>query len=79
MMWGGFEGMGWGWIGLGLVHMLFFWGLVILVVAALVKWLAGGAAAPLAPEGALEILKKRYANSDITREEYERMKRELAD
>jgi putative membrane protein len=78
MMWSGFEGMGWGWIGLGLVHMLFFWGLVILVIAALVKWLVGGAVAPLGPENALEILKKRYAKGDITREEYERMKRELA-
>jgi len=78
-MWSGFEGMGWGWIGLGLVHMVFFWGLVILIVAALVKWLAGGGAPPLGPESAMEILKKRYAKGDITREEYERMKRELAD
>ena len=42
MMWSGFEGMGWGWIGLGMVHMLLFWVLVILGIAVLVRWLAGG-------------------------------------
>ena len=78
MMWNGFEGMGWGWIGLGLVHMVVFWGLVILMLAALVKWLAGGGAASPGPENAMEILKKRYAKGDITREEYERMKCDLA-
>ena len=43
MMWGGLEGMGWGWIGLGLVHMVLFWAVVILALVALVKWLAPGA------------------------------------
>jgi putative membrane protein len=78
MMWNGFEGMGWGWVGLGLLHMVFFWGLVIFVLVALVKWLSGGSEAP-GPGSAMEILKRRYASGDIGREEYERMKRELAD
>ena len=77
-MWGGFDGMGWGWIGLGIVHMALFWILVILGIVVLVKWLAGGG--PSRVEGrALEILKERYARGELTREEFERMKRDVAD
>ena len=47
-MWGGFDVMGWGWIGLGIVHMALFWILVILGIVVLVKWLAGGRRAPRA-------------------------------
>jgi len=79
MMWNGFEGMGWGWIGLGLLHMVLFWGVVIFALAALVKWLFGGAGSPLGRGSAMDILKARYAKGDLTREEFERMKRELAD
>ena len=44
MMWDGFGGMSWGWIGTGVVHMLLFWVLVILGIAALTRWLAGDSA-----------------------------------
>ena len=75
-MWGGFDGMGWGWIGLGIVHMTLFWILVILGIVVLVKWSAGGG--PPRVEGrALEILKERYAKGELTREQFEQMKREL--
>ena len=76
MMWNGFEGMGWGWVGLGVVHMLLFWVLVILGIAALVRALSG-------PQGAggrthaLDILKARYAKGEITREQFEQMKRDI--
>jgi putative membrane protein len=79
MMWNGFEGMGWGWIGLGLLHMVFFWGLVILALVGLVKWLSGGSESPPGRGSAMDILKARYAKGDLTREEFERMKREIAD
>jgi putative membrane protein len=74
-MWHGMEGIGWGWIGLGLVHMVVFWAFVILVFAALLKWLGGGAAGK---SSAMDILKARYANGEITREQFEQLKRELA-
>lgn len=75
-MWGGFDGMGWGWIGLGIVHMALFWILVVLGIVVLAKWLAGGG--PPRVEGrALEILKERYAKGELTREQFEQMKREL--
>lgn len=73
-MWHGFEGIGWGWIGLGLVHMIVFWVLVILVFAALLKWLGGGS---LSEPAAMEILKARYAKGELTREQFEQMKKEL--
>jgi putative membrane protein len=80
MMWNGFDGMGWGWIGLGMVHMLLFWVLVILGIAVLVRWLAGGQREDL-PRGdaprALDILKARYAKGELTREQFEQMKRDI--
>lgn len=77
-MWSGFEGMGWGWIGIGAVHMVLFWALVILALVVAVKWLTGGAAR-FDEARAIDILKARYARGELTREEFERMKRELAD
>ena len=76
MMWDGFAGMGWGWIGLGIVHMLLFWVLVILGIVALVKWLGGGSG-PSLTGSALDILKERYAKGELTREQFEQMKRDL--
>jgi putative membrane protein len=74
MMWNGFEGMGWDWIGFGVVHMLVFWTFVIVVIFAVVKWLGG-----VGPgRSALDILKARYAKGELTQEEFERMRRELA-
>lgn len=77
-MWGGFDGMGWGWIGLGFVHMALFWILVVLGIVVLVKWLAAGGP-PRAEGRSLEILKERYAKGELTREQFEQMKRELGE
>lgn len=82
MMWNGFEGMGWGWIGLGFLHMGLFWVLVILGIVVLVKWLASGPPTSLPPGSerrALDILKERYAKGELTREQFEQMKREIGD
>lgn len=76
MMWNGLEGMGWGWIGVGLVHMVLFWGLVILAFAALLRWLGSGAPGEAC---AIDILKARYAKGELTREQFEQLKRELGD
>lgn len=77
MMWSGFEGMGWGWIGLGMVHMLLFWVLVILGIAALVRSLSSGARAEGGRSDAVEVLKVRYAKGEITREQFEQMQRDI--
>ena len=77
MMWNGVEGMGWGWIGLGAIHMVLFWVLVILGIVALVRLLGAGGRDEAPPQGALDILKARYAKGEITREQFEQMKRDL--
>lgn len=81
MGWGGYGGYG---IGMGIVgglFMLLFWGLIIIGLVLLVRWLwnqprhgtsSGGIEAPL------DILKRRYARGEITKEEYDRMKQDLA-
>lgn len=75
-MWHGLEGIGWGWLGLGLLHMVVFWALVILASAALLRWLGAGSDGE---PRAIDILKARYAKGELTREQYEQLKRELAD
>jgi putative membrane protein len=76
--------MGGGWL-IGFLVLLLF---VLLIGAAVVAvvWFArqgslGGRAAPMAPRGredeALEILRRRYARGEITREEFERMREEV--
>jgi putative membrane protein len=76
MMWHGFDGWGWGMMGIGMVFMVLFWALAILGVVVLIKWLArgptGGAEKPL------DILRERYARGDITREQFEQMKRDVS-
>ncbi len=65
--------MGAGWWILGLV----FWILVIIGLILLIKYLWEGGAAKREPESALEILKKRYARGEISKEEFEEKKKDL--
>ena len=77
MMWDGFGAMGWGWIGLGMVHMLLFWVLVILGIVVLARWLASGS--PEDRQRPLDILKARYARGEITKEQFDDMKRDIGE
>jgi putative membrane protein len=64
----------------GWLFMLAFWALVVLGLVFLVRLaLRRGRPAQdaAAPETAVEILKKRYARGELTREEFEQMKREV--
>jgi putative membrane protein len=72
---------GFGWLpGFGWLFMLLFWGLVILGIVAIVKWLtsAGAGGNTQKPRTALDILEERYARGEIDREEFEQKKRDLA-
>ena len=76
---GGYEGIGWlmgG--GLMMLPMLLVW----VAPLALVVWAAtrlGGLQRPAAPdETPLEILRRRYARGEITQEEFERAKSQVA-
>ena len=77
MGWGGFGGYGMGFV--GWIFMLLFWGLIVVGVVLVVRWLwdqgrpgMGGA------DSSLEILKRRYARGEISKEEFDRMKQDLA-
>ncbi len=71
----GSSGLGYGYMGLGLI----FWILIIVGVILLIKWLVdqdkttGGRQ----EMNAMEILKARYAKGEITSEEFEEMKKRL--
>lgn len=74
MMMNGHMMSPWGWI-----FMLIFWVLVIVALVYGIRWLGGrnraeGDGAGRAP---LDTLKERYARGEITREEFEQMKKDL--
>lgn len=68
-----------GWMpmmGVGLLFMVLFWVLVIAGAIYLVKWLTGQGM-PGRAESSLDILKKRYARGEISKQEFEEMRRDL--
>jgi len=69
-----------GW-GFGGIFMLLFWGLLVLGVVAILKWLFGGSGErrdPPPAKTALQILEERYARGEIDREDFEQRKRDLS-
>ncbi|MEW6331354.1 MAG: SHOCT domain-containing protein [Pseudomonadota bacterium] len=69
---------GWG-MGFGGIGMILFWVLIIAGIVVLTKWLADGPRGSGSPreKSALDILKEHYARGDISREEFERKRRDL--
>lgn len=67
----GFSGYGFG-MGFGSLFMILFWAVVIYLLYTL--FTHDKKCSTKSPE---EILKKRYANGEISKEEFERMKEEL--
>ena len=66
-------GSGFGWI-----FMIFWWVLIIAGIVALVKWGVSASRRSTAREqGALNILKKRYARGEIDKEEFEQKRRDM--
>jgi putative membrane protein len=60
-----------------MLMMLVFWGVVIAGIVLAIRWLASQGRAPR-PDAALDILRQRYARGDISKEEFEAKKRDLA-
>ena len=73
-MWHSADGMGW-WMLFGSIWFVVFWGLVLWVVLTLVGR-AGGSGAR-GDDSPVEIARRRYARGDITREEFEQIRRDL--
>jgi putative membrane protein len=81
-MMGGYGGMmggyGYGWNPLASILSLVFWALIIGGVALLVVWLARNAKITSSGgEAPLDILKTRYARGEITKEQFDALKRDL--
>lgn len=75
MMYGPYGGGPW------MFFHLLFWILIIIGIILLIVWIvkqSGARAAGPGEETALDILKKRYARGEISREEYEGMKKDLS-
>ena len=63
---------------LGMGLFVLFWLLVLAGLILLIRWLwVQARPATTAEESALEILKRRYARGEITREEFETIRRDL--
>ena len=71
------PGMMWGWWGMGWIFMIIFWGLLIVGLIFLIRYLMGATKAGRGEESAIAILKKRYARGEINKEEFEQKKRDL--
>jgi putative membrane protein len=79
--------MGFG--GSGMIAMVVFWFVVVGLAVWLLSYLfprrinnshaAGDEADSSSPESALDILKRRYARGEISRDEYEAVRRDLVD
>jgi putative membrane protein len=69
---------GWG-HGFGVVFMILFWGLVIVGIVAIVKWLSASSQNSNNSQSktALDILNERYVRGEIEREEFEQKKQDL--
>ncbi len=77
MMWP--YGYGWGWMAGMWIMMVLFRTLVIVGIVVLVRVLSDrGTPAQPARETPTEILRRRYAAGELTKEQFEEMKRNVA-
>jgi putative membrane protein len=74
------TGFGWGFGYFGMIMMVVFWGLLIAggVWVAKVIFSSGTGQHLPSPPAARDILDQRYARGELTREQYELMKQDLA-
>lgn len=69
---------GFGWMWFMPIFFILFWGLVIWGIVALVRGLSGSRGSDSSKaDSALEVLKRRYARGEISKEEYEEKKKDL--
>lgn len=86
-MWGYGHMLGGGWgFGIGLIFEIVFWGLIIWLIVSLARGggrgccgmgIGPGHGHGKSDEDVQEILKKRYAKGEITKEQFESMKKDL--
>ncbi len=74
MMNGNWGFMGFGWLFWLIIFLLILWIVARVIVS---KRYREGSPPPAGEESALQILKRRYANGEISKAQYEEMKRDL--
>ena len=74
MMWDSGEGMGW-WMMLGSVWMVFFWGVIIWAVIRITT--NPDETRNSVGHSALDIAKRRYAAGELSREDFELLRKDL--
>ncbi len=57
--------------------MVIFGVLVVVGIVVLIKWLLSQSPGKRSSQSALEILKKRYTRGEITKEEFEKIKKDI--
>lgn len=77
MMWPG-GGFGSGWMIIWGLMSILIWALIILGIVAIITWLVRQPKGGQPSETALDILQKRYASGELSKEQYEEMKKELS-
>ncbi|MBI4310822.1 MAG: SHOCT domain-containing protein [Chloroflexi bacterium] len=70
-------GVGWGWMMFGWIWMVVFWGAIIWLIVWAIKRLSQGQQPAGQGQSPLDIAKARYARGEITREQFEQLKRDL--
>ena len=75
-MWDMPMGMGWWWVFGGFWMLIFWGGLIALIVWGITKLTRRGDSVP--KHDPLEIAKERYAKGEISREEFEQLKKDLS-
>jgi putative membrane protein len=79
MMWNWFGSMGWGMMFWGLVMLAFWGGIIALIVLGVKKLVERGSGSDITQKhDPLDIAKERYARGDISREEFEQIKKDLS-
>jgi len=78
-MWYWHEGMGW-WMMFGGIWMVLFWGGIIALIVWGIKKLTerGGSGSGTERRSPLDIAKERYAKGEISKEEFEQIKKDLS-
>ena len=71
-----YEGMGWWMVFGGLWFVVFWGGLIALIVWGITRFTRRGYNAPR--RDPLDIARERYASGEITREEFEQLKKDLS-